>query len=154
MDALSNVACLSGVADGAVDHGGMFGMWIAFDIGVTVGAVQNSVDTGFLLRFVYVKAMPRLVLQALLVMTGKAFGILLRTNHWNCKTEEKQRRHGPTHNRSSLLSTRQSKIRTACPAMTYFIPISSRIFGLCSSIAKTLWQVSQSFGIVRPSAVA
>jgi hypothetical protein len=68
------------MAGTAVDRGGMFGVGVALDIRVAIGAVQAPVNAGFLPRSVHIYAVASLVLQAILAVAGKALRIFLRGN--------------------------------------------------------------------------
>jgi len=80
MDAFGHVFGFVTVAGAAVDGGGVLRMRIAFNVGVTFGAAQATVNAGLLLRSIHMHTVAGFVLQAVLAVAGEALNILLRAN--------------------------------------------------------------------------
>lgn len=151
MGAFGDIFGFVRVACRAVNRSGMLGMWIAFDIGVAIGTAQDAMHAGALLRSVDKYAVARLVLQIRLAMAGKALRVFLRPR-WRGREAHKNwnRQNDGCPSPSAEHGAKQPSFNS--PAMVHFIPSSPRTFGLCSPTAMRLWQTSQSFGMVLPSA--
>ena len=149
VNACGHISRLIGVARRAVHRSGMIRMRIALDVGVAIGTTQAAVDAFGLFLTVNEDAVPCLILQVLLPVTGQAVVILLRQGRYggeeHCRDEQAARGDARAQN------ARGSESSPELATKVHLIPSSVSTFGLCSSTAMRSWQASQSLGMVFPS---
>lgn len=163
MRALGHIGGFLRMAGGAFHFRHAGGMRKSLDRRMAIAAIQNRVRARLVFRRIYINALPRLRFQILLAVASQAIFIGIHRRSFRLpprlrasQQRKKDRKRGGSEQRPATLnptSIAHPHGTTSFFPSRYFNPKSVNIFGLASSMASIEWQVSQSFGIDRPSAV-